>query len=111
MAPISTGSSTPTAASRSSFRRCSPAWATIDSGPIVYTSDRLPIVLSVGERRSFTANDIFRDPGWRKQDADGRLRISAEDAARLGLVDGAPATITTARGTAVASVEVSDAMQ
>ena len=40
-----------------------------------------PIVLSVGERRSFTANDIFRDPGWRKQDADGPLRISADDAA------------------------------
>jgi anaerobic selenocysteine-containing dehydrogenase len=68
-------------------------------------------VLSVGERRSFTANDIFRDPGWRKQDADGRLRVSAEDAARLGLVDGARASVTTARGSAIAVVEVSAAMQ
>jgi anaerobic selenocysteine-containing dehydrogenase len=85
--------------------------AAIGAGPTVHTSERLPIVLSVGERRSFTANDIFRDPGWRKQDADGRLRISPEDGARLGLGDGARAVVTTARGSAVAVVEVSDAMQ
>jgi anaerobic selenocysteine-containing dehydrogenase len=83
----------------------------IDTGPVARTSDRFPIVLSVGERRSFTANDIFRNPAWRKQDADGRLRISREDAARLGLADGARAVITTARGTAEAVVEVSQAMQ
>jgi hypothetical protein len=52
---------------------------------VIHTTDRFPIVLSVGERRSFTANDIFRDPAWRKRDADGRLRISAEDASRIGL--------------------------
>ena len=68
-------------------------------------------MLSVGERRSFTANDIFRDPGWRKQDADGRLRLSPEDAARIGLADGDRARITTARGAAEAVVEVSAAMQ
>jgi anaerobic selenocysteine-containing dehydrogenase len=83
----------------------------INGGPVSHTTDRFPIVLSVGERRSFTANDIFRDPGWRKQDTDGRLRISAEDAARLGLDDGARAMITTARGSAEAVVEVSGAMQ
>jgi anaerobic selenocysteine-containing dehydrogenase len=83
----------------------------IDAGPVIHTTDRFPIVLSVGERRSFTANDIFRNPAWRKQDTDGRLRVSAEDATRLGLVDGARAVITTARGSAEAVVEVSDAMQ
>jgi anaerobic selenocysteine-containing dehydrogenase len=82
----------------------------IDSGPVVRTTDWFPIVLSVGERRSFTANDIFRDPEWRKQDADGRLRVSTEDSARLGLVDGGRALITTARGSAEATVEISDAM-
>jgi len=83
----------------------------IDGGPPVHTSERLPIVLSVGERRSFTANDIFRDPGWRKRDADGCLRVSSEDAARFGLSDGSLALVTTARGSAEAVVEVSDAMQ
>jgi anaerobic selenocysteine-containing dehydrogenase len=82
----------------------------LQAGAVSHTSERLPIVLSVGERRSFTANDIFRDPGWRKRDADGALRVSPEDAARIGLLDGGLAVITTARGTAEATVEVSDAM-
>jgi anaerobic selenocysteine-containing dehydrogenase len=84
--------------------------ATLDAGPVSKTDDRLPIVLSVGERRSFTANDIFRDPGWRKRDTDGALRVSVEDATRMALVDGGRARVTTARGSAVATVEVSDAM-
>jgi anaerobic selenocysteine-containing dehydrogenase len=83
---------------------------TLDDGPVTKTTDRLPIVLSVGERRSFTANDIFRDPGWRKRDADGALRVSAEDATRFGLMDGGRARVTTARGSAEATVEVSEAM-
>jgi anaerobic selenocysteine-containing dehydrogenase len=84
--------------------------AALDAGPVSRTSERLPIVLSVGERRSFTANDIFRDPGWRKRDPDGALRVSTEDATRIGLVDGGRALVTTARGSAEATVEVSDAM-
>jgi formate dehydrogenase len=75
-----------------------------------YTSEDLPVVLSVGERRSYTANDIIRDPGWRKRDGDGALRVSVQDAERLGLADGGRARITTARGSADAFVEVNDAM-
>jgi anaerobic selenocysteine-containing dehydrogenase len=84
--------------------------AELVDGPPARTSDELPIVLSVGERRSYTANDIFRDPGWRKRDADGALRVSADDATRIGLVDGGRARVTTARGAAEATVEISDAM-
>ena len=40
-----------------------------------------PFLLSAGERRSFTANTIFRDPAWRKRDPDGALRVSPADAA------------------------------
>ena len=84
--------------------------AALDAGPVSRTTERLPIVLSVGERRSFTANDIFRDPGWRKRDPDGALRVSSEDATRIGLIDGGRALVITARGSAEATVEVSDAM-
>lgn len=70
-----------------------------------------PLVLSAGERRAFTANTILRDPAWRKKDRDGALRVSPEDAARLGLVDGGRARLTTRRGSAVVSVEISDRMQ
>ncbi|BBZ53612.1 MULTISPECIES: molybdopterin-dependent oxidoreductase [Mycolicibacterium] len=79
-----------------------------DRPPLI--SDEYPIVLSAGERRAFTANDIIRDPDWRRRDADGALRVSVEDAAELGLVDGGRARITTAAGTAEAAVEVTDVM-
>ena len=49
--------------------------------PPELTTAEFPIVLSAGERRAYTANDIFRDPSWRKRDADGALRVSVEDAA------------------------------
>jgi anaerobic selenocysteine-containing dehydrogenase len=74
------------------------------------TTSQLPIVLSVGERRAFTANDIFRDPSWRKRDADGALRVSVEDAQSLGLVDGGRARVTTAAGSAEATIEVTETM-
>ena len=67
-------------------------------------------MLSAGERRAYTANDIIRDPSWRKRDADGALRVSPADAEALGLVDGGRARITTAAGSAEATVEISDAM-
>ncbi|MEN9646737.1 MAG: hypothetical protein RL238_3406 [Actinomycetota bacterium] len=70
-----------------------------------------PLVLSAGERRSFTANTIFRDATWRKKDADGALRISPDDAARLGLGDGDAALLTTATGRAEVTVEVSPMMR
>jgi anaerobic selenocysteine-containing dehydrogenase len=75
------------------------------------TTAEFPIVLSAGERRAFTANDIFRDPAWRKRDTDGALRVSVEDAEALSLVDGGRARITTAAGSAEARVEVSATMQ
>ncbi|MGE2727823.1 molybdopterin-dependent oxidoreductase [Mycolicibacterium pulveris] len=74
------------------------------------TTPEFPIVLSAGERRAYTANDILRDPSWRKRDPDGALRVSIEDAEALGLSDGGRARITTAAGTAEATIEVSEAM-
>ncbi len=78
--------------------------------PAGLTSPEFPIVLSAGERRAFTANDILRDPSWRTRDPQGALRVSPADAAALGLSDGARARISTAAGSAEAVVEVSDAM-
>ncbi len=75
-----------------------------------HTSPEFPLVLSVGERRPYTANDIFRNPDWRKRDRDGALRVSAEDAARFGLADGGRVRITTSRGSAEARVEISEMM-
>ena len=70
-----------------------------------------PFVLSAGERRSFTANTIIRDPAWRKQDGQGALRINPEDAADLGVGSGDRVRLSTRRDSVVACVEVSDTMQ
>ncbi len=76
-----------------------------------WTSEQFPIVVSAGERRAYTANDIFRDAGWRKRDTSGALRISPEDAEALGLTDGDRALVTTSRGSAEGTVEVTEVMQ
>jgi formate dehydrogenase len=70
-----------------------------------------PFVLTAGERRTSTANTIFRDPAWRKKDAAGALRMSPEDAGRLGVASGCRVRVTTRRGSTVATVEISDRMQ
>jgi anaerobic selenocysteine-containing dehydrogenase len=70
-----------------------------------------PFVLSAGERRSFTANTIIRDPAWRKTDGGGALRMCPEDAASLGVNSGDRVRLSTRRDSVVASVEVSDRMQ
>jgi anaerobic selenocysteine-containing dehydrogenase len=70
-----------------------------------------PFVLSAGERRSFTANTIIRDPEWRKKDAQGALRINPDDAAELGVVNGGNVRLVTRRDALVVPVEVSKSMQ
>jgi anaerobic selenocysteine-containing dehydrogenase len=70
-----------------------------------------PFVLSAGERRSFTANTIIRDPAWRKTDAGGALRMCPDDARALAVADGDRVRITTRRGSALAEVEVTDTLR
>lgn len=75
------------------------------------SSKEFPFLLSAGERRSFTANTILRDPEWRKKDMGGALRVSPVDAERLGLDTGGHAKLITKRGAAKVLVEVFDGMQ
>ncbi|MCA9533805.1 MAG: molybdopterin-dependent oxidoreductase [Myxococcales bacterium] len=69
------------------------------------TSPAFPLVLMAGERRTYNANAIFRDPAWRKQDKDGALRIHPEDAQALELEDGVRARVTSARGAIEVTVQ------
>ena len=83
----------------------------LPDAPRSYTTDQFPMVLSAGERRSFTANTIFRDPDWRKTDREGALALSPADATAHGLVDGDRVRLTTRGGTTETPVRVDDAMQ
>jgi len=82
----------------------------IDEQPPKMT-DEYPFILAAGERRTSTANTIFRDPSWRRKDVEGALRMSSGDAERLGLSTGGRVRITTKRGSAEAVVEVNDTLR
>ena len=73
--------------------------------------DAFPFVLSAGERRSFTANTILRDPEWRKKDPEGALRINPEDATQLGVANGDRVRLSTKRGSVDVAIELSGTMQ
>lgn len=75
------------------------------------TNEQWPFFLSAGERRSFTANTIFRDPAWRKRAGQDALRMSPADADGLGIVEGELVRIVTERGAAQVQVAVDDSMQ
>ncbi len=70
-----------------------------------------PFVLSAGERRSGTANTIYRDPAWRQKDHAGALRMHPADAERLGIADGGLARLTTRRASVDVVVEITDSLQ
>lgn len=48
-----------------------------------------PFILMAGERRSYNANQIYRNPEWRKIDPKGTMRIHPVDAKELGVENGA----------------------
>ncbi|HXG64258.1 MAG TPA: molybdopterin-dependent oxidoreductase [Blastocatellia bacterium] len=70
-----------------------------------------PFILVAGERRSYNANTIYRDPQWRKSDPDGALKVHPEDALALGLSDGGWARCESKRGAVVVRVEVSESVR
>ncbi len=83
----------------------------LPEAPSTYTNDNYPFVLAAGERRSFTANTIFRDPGWRKRDREGALRISEDDAANLGIATGDRVRVSTKRGEIETVAEVTGTLR
>ena len=68
--------------------------------------EEFPLVLIAGERRSWNANQIFRDPAWRRSDPDGALHVHPEDARRIGLADGSRAICESPRGSIEVRVEL-----
>ena len=77
----------------------------------VPAADGFPFILMAGERRSYNANQIFRDPAWRKVDKHGALRMHPDDADALSLANGDIAQCTTERGMLEVTVEIDDALR
>ncbi|MGE0284881.1 MAG: molybdopterin-dependent oxidoreductase [Bradyrhizobium sp.] len=70
-----------------------------------------PFVLAAGQRRMFNANQIFRDPAWRRDDPDGALLINPADLELLGASDGDWIAVQSAAGRVVARCKRDDSMK
>jgi anaerobic selenocysteine-containing dehydrogenase len=73
--------------------------------------EHFPFVLAAGQRRMFNANQIFRDPAWRRDDPDGALLINPSDLARLGANDGEWIAVRSSRGRLVARCKIDERMR
>jgi anaerobic selenocysteine-containing dehydrogenase len=69
-------------------------------------NDDFPFVLMAGERRSYNANQIYRDVAWRKTDPKGTMRMHPEDAEALGILNGAEVVCESSVGSINTFVEI-----
>ncbi|MBV8925972.1 MAG: molybdopterin-dependent oxidoreductase [Bradyrhizobium sp.] len=70
-----------------------------------------PFVLAAGQRRMFNANQIFRDPAWRRDDPDGALLINARDLQELAASDGEWIAVQSPAGRVVVRCKVDDSLR
>ncbi len=77
----------------------------------VLPGQEYPFILVAGERRSYNANTIFRNPAWRKIDPHGAMRMHPEDATALGIDPGSKAVCTSASGEIEVYVEFDDSVR
>jgi anaerobic selenocysteine-containing dehydrogenase len=64
-----------------------------------------------GERRSYKANQIYRDPSWRKVDKEGVMRMHPEDAKAFEFSKGATAICESANGSIQVIIEIDDTVR
>jgi len=70
-----------------------------------------PFVLAAGQRRMFNANQIFRDPAWRRDDPDGALLINQKDLEELGAADGEWIAVQSPAGRVVVRCKADDSLR
>ncbi len=69
------------------------------------------LVLMAGERRAYNANQVLRDPAWRKVDPHGALRMHPDDARERGLGSGARAVCTSDTGEIEVTIELDEGLR
>ncbi|MFN3648160.1 MAG: molybdopterin-dependent oxidoreductase [Armatimonadota bacterium] len=80
----------------------------LESAPASHSHD---LVLLAGERRSYNANQIYRDPAWRKTDPDGALRMHPDDARARGLAEGSRAVCASDTGEIEVTIQIDEALR
>jgi anaerobic selenocysteine-containing dehydrogenase len=84
-------------------------WAALENEQAA--DGEMPFILMAGERRSYNANQIYRNSEWRKIDPQGALRMHPEDAAELGLADGDRVVCSNATGSVESLVELDQCLR
>ncbi len=77
----------------------------------ITNSAEYPFILAAGERRSYNANQIYRNPAWRKNDPEGALRIHPKDLKNLGFQDGEHIACQSAHGSITVCLQSDDSMR
>jgi anaerobic selenocysteine-containing dehydrogenase len=70
-----------------------------------------PFILMAGERRTYNANQIYRDAAWRKTDPKGAMRMHPEDAKELGITQGSEVLCQSAVGSIHVFVEIDNSIR
>ena len=73
--------------------------------------EEYPFILAAGERRAYNANQIFRNPQWRKTDQPGCLRIHPQDAEQLQLQNNDTAICRSQYGKVSVTILLDDSMR
>lgn len=74
-------------------------------------TDEFPLLLAAGERRTYTANTVIRDPAWMKNADSATLFIHPTDAEAVGVTDAAEVKLVTRRGTVQVIAQFDDRQQ
>ncbi len=77
---------------------------------LVPRNPEFPLLLAAGERRSYTANTIVRDPKWIKKKVVVALAVNPIDAQACGVTDGDEVRLITEAGAAQVPITVDDRM-
>jgi anaerobic selenocysteine-containing dehydrogenase len=67
-----------------------------------------PLILNAGRHTQYNANTLMRNPAWNRDKRACTVAVNPEDARTLGLVDGQQVRVTTAAGSEVGELQVSE---
>jgi anaerobic selenocysteine-containing dehydrogenase len=70
--------------------------------------DEFPLILNAGRHMKYNANTLMRNPDWNKDKRACTVAISPTDAEALGLSDGLQVRVTTAAGSEVGDLQITD---
>ncbi len=75
------------------------------------SNDEYSFILMAGERRSYNANQIYRNPEWRRIDPQGTMRMHPKDAEELDLTNGSEVICESKVGSLNAFVEIDESVR